>query len=109
MNFIDRHPIKIQVATAVAVFLFVVGATFQVTRDRDAVQSKILVIEMAVDRLENENVVAKRLIYNLQDESRLADENLTKQTHKSEIAYTEIKTRLLGVEALLIKIDNKLP
>ncbi len=107
-ELLEKHPVKTQVATIVVAILFVIGATRVLTQDRDAAYSQIAANEAALLIQKETNKKLADEVCKLREEMRAADVKLTQKDHENELAYTEIKTKLIGVEALLVKIDKKM-
>ena len=108
MQFLERHPVKVQVATAITVIIFIVSGTAHVTGDRGKALAAIAASEERILRLEKSDMAMEKLVCQVRDEFQAANRALQAQMHNNDIASTEIKVRLTAVEAILIKIDQKL-
>jgi phage shock protein A len=78
-----------------------VGTTRVLTQDRAEAYAQIAENKRQIEEL------AKRACES-HDKAAKEIEDLKKRSHEMEITYTEIKTRLAAVEAMLIKIDSKI-
>ena len=85
----------------VVAILFLIGTTRVLTQDRDTAYAQIAENKRQIEEL------AKNACSSHEKAQKEIDE-LKKQSHETEIAYTEIKTKLVAVEAMLVKIDGKL-
>jgi Mg2+ and Co2+ transporter CorA len=118
-KFIERHPIKIQVATIITAALFIISVTTWFSHDRDAafahIKSNTQTLEMHM-RADKELLGAlrslifdtKRDMIELHKAQQEEIEDQRENIHTNEIVLAEINTKLANVEALLMKLDRKL-
>jgi len=108
-KLIEKYPIRMTITTVVALAVFLVGSTRVLTQDRDKAYTLIVANAQAIERMKEDSSDLAKLICDVRDEMEKADKELNLKSHANELAYMEIKTKLAGVEALLVKIDKKLP
>jgi hypothetical protein len=116
---VERHSLKIGIATVLSMMVFVVGITRELTQDRAAAMAAIEITQITNELQQDELLKLEKELCSLRDEmqraddkfvteSRIADKELQNQTHRAEVAYAEMKTELAGVKAMLIRIETKL-
>lgn len=108
MQFIERHPVKTQVATAIVVIMAVVSGTVTVTDDRAKAMAGIVSNEKRICKVEDGQHDLEKIILQIRTEMQLADRGLQEQIHKNDIISTEVRVKLASLEAILIKIDRNL-
>ncbi len=116
MELIKNYPVRSTLGTIVVAVLFVVSVTRTLTQDRDAVFAELAKNKAAHIQIIDEHKELRREVCDLEEKLRKVnselkqeDRKLWEENHAAQIALTEIKTKLVGVEALLVKIDKKLP
>ena len=108
MKFLEKHGIKVQVATVTTVLIFVVGTVIIATQDRDRAFSEINSSKKELAHVRQDLAVLRKTVCDLEDDIDSEISELKSKTHSIDIAFTEIKTKLVNVEAMLLKIDKKI-
>jgi chromosome segregation ATPase len=108
MVFFEKHGVKLQVATIAAVLIFIIGTTITATQDRGAMIDRIEVNKREMRYLKDEIEISKMERSELRKELKEEVSALKEENQATEISYTEIKTKLVGLEAMLLKIDGKI-
>lgn len=108
MQFLEKHSIKLQLATLFSLLLFAITTTATFTKDREAIRSDIASnkkqIEMQMTAFDEKVKEIKGEISNLKND--VGDQRDI--IHQHELTYTEIRTKLTGLETILIEIKQKI-
>jgi len=101
---LSSYPVQIKLKNIVAVLLFVVYTTINVSAVKGAYEVRIQEIENTLIRLtdivERQDERMDTLEANIKD--------LEQKSHISELEYTEIKTKLLNIESVLMEIKERI-
>lgn len=95
-KLIERHPVKIQVATICVVVLFLIGTTRVLTQDRDEAYARIAAHQKATDYIEKDLADLDKVVCDLKRKFETEVARLSAKDHDTELAYTEIKTKLIA-------------